>query len=199
MEDQITIEQAIEISGKSRKTIERAKAQGEISCREIKEGRVRRMVYSRAEILDWAGMARVQPAVMHDETSAPTADATSLVTQRRAATERHVASRSVKNNLAKIDDWYEQEGKKIAERQHALWLQSERLADALDRVAAAQAHVLSLAEARAQFRLSEKDLKAGADAGAITIRRGARGARTVLRAHVAAWAETLYGGGNTCA
>jgi hypothetical protein len=194
----LTIDQAVQISGRSESTIQRAKKSGEISAEIVKEGRTRKLLFDEDEIRDWAATARVQPAIVRDGASPSGGDGASLMTQRQVATERHAPSRSVGDKLATIEGWYESEGRKLAERQHAMYLQSERLAAALDRVAAASAPVLSLAEARAQFKLSERDLKKGADAGAIMIRRGARGARTVLRAHVAAWAAKLYED-STCA
>jgi hypothetical protein len=195
-ENEINIETAIELSGRSRKTIERAKSAGLISAREVQEGRTRRMLYRRDEILAWSNTARVQPTVEHDATTLTHRDATTL-TRRDAATpttQRHATTRN--DIVTAPSNWYEEEGRQLAEKAIAAILAAEATvaaaAKATMMAAAAHSPVLTLAEARTLFRLSEDDLKAGVEAGALKIRRGARGARTVLRAHVEAWAHRLH-------
>jgi hypothetical protein len=70
---------------------------------------------------------------------------------------------------------------------------------AIEGAAAAEMAVLTVTQARQAFHLTEADFKKGVAAGAIKARRGARGARTVLRAHVEAWARRLHEDGGDAA
>lgn len=196
--DELTIEQVCEILGDvSRRWVERQKRAGKLSAREVQHGRTRRMMYRRDEVEALA--AKRRDTTRHTPTVFPVADAptkTAALSLRRGDTPRHVATRNDATHgdglRAIAAELYAGEAQRLAERHAELTAESARAADALAVMAAASSPVLSLAEARRLFKLSERDIKNGCACGALAVRRGARGAKTLLRTHLEQWVRALH-------
>jgi excisionase family DNA binding protein len=179
---QVTLTEAIRLSGRSERTIQRAKDAGQISAQLIQDGRTRKLLFNKEEIVRWAQTARVQPAVVTERDTpslpAPT-DTTSaghaLETTPRNATERHGTPRdAVVLALAERLDGVLQAARRAAERAaEASGYAAENMAHArISRLL-----TLSVREAAHLSGAPQSAIRAAIAAGALRARKIGRGKR----------------------